>query len=204
MVRMNERIKSEILEAWIKDIPFDDVSWTSLCRIAQSMGHDKNIALELFPQKVPSALSDLSASFDQKMCDQLNDLDITSISIRDRIRNATMTRISIMAEHKESYRKIAVYWANPLRGFAAKKIIWNTADHIWNWAGDKSTDYNYYTKRGLLSGVLATTYIFWLQDNTENAYKTEDFLQRRIENVVKIGQFINSTKNKIRERSQRN
>ena len=60
---------------------------------------------------------------------------------------------------------------------------------IWTWAGDDATDYNRYTKRGLLSGVIGATMAYWLQQNDDatNA-KTFAFLNNRIENVVTIGQ----------------
>ena len=47
------------------------------------------------------------------------------------------------------------FWVRPMRKFEGAKLVWKTADKIWNWAGDTSSDYNYYTKRALLSAVIA-------------------------------------------------
>ncbi len=194
---MSEEIKLKILYAWLEDIPFDDVRWESLLHSAEQIGYDKALVRNLFPQRIPQALSDLSHSFDQTMLKKLESIDIKPLAIRERVKTATMTRLTLMSAHKEASRKIMGYWANPLRGLQAKKNIWRSADTIWTWVGDTSTDYNYYTKRTLLSAVLGTTYLFWIQDTDKTLDKTESFLIRRIENVLQFGKLMHSTKNKI-------
>ncbi len=67
-------------------------------------------------------------------------------------------------------------------------MVWQTADVIWNWAGDEAEDYNHYTKRILLSGVITATTVRWLNDKSENHHETHEFLDRRINNVLKLGQ----------------
>ena len=36
------------------------------------------------------------------------------------------------------------------------KLAWESADHLWRWAGDEATDWNHYSKRTILSGILTT------------------------------------------------
>jgi hypothetical protein len=36
------------------------------------------------------------------------------------------------------------------------RLLWEAADAIWRWAGDTATDENHYTKRLILSGVIAS------------------------------------------------
>ena len=195
---MNTETKRKIFETWLENIPFDGINVNSLKKSAESLGHETATISSLFPQNsVSEALKELSHHFDLKTIEQLEKIDIEPLAIRERIKIATMTRLKIMNEHKEAYRKITAYWAHPLRGGTAKKIIWNTADKIWCWAGDKSTDYNHYTKRFLLSGVLFTTYLYWVRSKDNNLNKTEDFLVQRIENVVKIGKTIKHAKENI-------
>jgi ubiquinone biosynthesis protein COQ9 len=57
---------------------------------------------------------------------------------------------------------------------------------IWRAIGDTSTDFNFYTKRGLLSGVLTSTMIYWFGDNSEGNDETWKFLDRRIADVMQI------------------
>ena len=46
----------------------------------------------------------------------------------------------------------------------------------------------------LLSGVIKTTGLYWLNDTSEDHAKTWDFLQNRIDNVLKIGGRIHKAK----------
>jgi ubiquinone biosynthesis protein COQ9 len=57
---------------------------------------------------------------------------------------------------------------------------------MWRIAGDTSTDYNHYTKRLMLGGVYASTLLVWLDDASEGFIETRSFLDRRIDDVMKI------------------
>ena len=96
----------------------------------------------------------------------------------------------MLSPHKESLRNITQYWLKPWNGSTGARSLWQTADIIWDWAGDTATDYNRYTKRSLLCGVLASTTLYWLQDDSQQRTKTVGFLERRIENVLQIGKVI--------------
>ena len=53
-------------------------------------------------------------------------------------------------------------------------------------AGDRSTDFNFYTKRGLLAGVYAATTLYWLDDRSPGFEATQAFLDRRLADVMAI------------------
>jgi ubiquinone biosynthesis protein COQ9 len=86
---------------------------------------------------------------------------------------------------------------NPQNSRKGIDVTWKTADVIWNWAGDTSDDYNRYTKRGLLSGVIGTTMAYWMRDESDNHEKTKAFLNDRIENVIFVGQNLSKVLNPI-------
>jgi ubiquinone biosynthesis protein COQ9 len=79
--------------------------------------------------------------------------------------------------------------ANPLRAPETSRILWRTADRIWRALGDQSTDENFYSKRAILTGVLASTYARWFSDNTPDHEDTWSFLDARIENVMQFEKF---------------
>jgi len=66
------------------------------------------------------------------------------------------------------------------------KLLYEAVDTIWHGAGDASTDFNFYTKRGLLAGVYTATLLYWLDDRSENAAASEAFLARRLADVLAI------------------
>lgn len=63
-------------------------------------------------------------------------------------------------------------------------------DDVWHAAGDKSTDYNWYTKRGLLAGVYTATELYMLTDYSPGFADTWDVLDRRLKDVMTMGKFM--------------
>ena len=64
--------------------------------------------------------------------------------------------------------------------------MYKTVDLIWYAVGDKSADFNFYTKRALLAGVISATSLFWINDESEDSVDSWQFLDRRIADVLKI------------------
>ena len=91
----------------------------------------------------------------------------------------------------------AAYSALPGRGFGAVRALAATVDAIWRATGDASTDFNYYTKRGLLAPVYSTTVLYWLADESEDFADTWAFLDRRIAEVMKIPAFTARLKKRL-------
>lgn len=67
-------------------------------------------------------------------------------------------------------------------------------DDVWHAAGDKSTDYNWYTKRGLLAGVYTATELYMLTDYSPEFADTWDVLDRRLKDVMTIGKVMGQVK----------
>ena len=71
--------------------------------------------------------------------------------------------------------------------------LYNVASDMWYLAGDKSTDYNFYTKRIILCGILSKLYLKILANNNYS----EEKLNKDIENeIINVGKF-NKIKSKI-------
>lgn len=190
----NFEIQEAILMRALDNVPFDGWSWLVIEQAGLDEGHDKAMVQAVFPDKLNGALSFFSKWADRKMLEQLDNIDTSEMGVRDHIEKAVITRLEILEPYKESVRAASVYWLSPLRKLMAAKIIWSTADVMWKWAGDNSTDYNHYTKRGLLSGVLASTTVTWLNDTSDNHQETLAFLSRRLDNVLTVGKFIGKFK----------
>jgi ubiquinone biosynthesis protein COQ9 len=64
--------------------------------------------------------------------------------------------------------------------------IYNVSSDIWHLAGDQSTDYNFYTKRLILSGILFKLYFKIL---TLKEYKEEELSKDIDSEILKVGKF---------------
>ena len=60
-------------------------------------------------------------------------------------------------------------------------------DDIWHACGDTATDYNWYTKRGLLAAVYAATELFMITDYSPGYADTWQSLDRRLADVRRFG-----------------
>ena len=110
---------------------------------------------------------------------------ISELKVREKIKKAVELRIKL-ASDKEAVRRGVVLFALPIHAFEGSRLIWDTSDLIWELIGDNSEDYNWYSKRAILSAVYASTVLYWLGDNSEGSEETWHFLDRRIEDVMKF------------------
>jgi ubiquinone biosynthesis protein COQ9 len=77
----------------------------------------------------------------------------------------------------------------PMHAALGAKLLYRTVDAMWRAAGDTSTDFNFYTKRGILAGVYASTAMRWFNDTSADEKPTDEFLAARIENVMQFEKF---------------
>lgn len=185
-----QAIRDTILVQALPNIAFDGWTWDVAVHAAQSAGYDKAMASAIFPGGLPDLVGHFSDWIDRQMLDGLKGTDPESLRIRDRVKTGVMGRMEAMMPWREAARRAMTYWAVPTRHFQAGRVLWRSADRIWLWAGDTAQDYNHYTKRVLLSGVISATTLAWLNDETGYLAATEPFLDRRIENVLQLGKFL--------------
>lgn len=182
-----QKLRFDILQRALEDIPFDGWTTDVFKKAAVDIGQDAMMIDAIFPQGIHDTLKCFSNYADELMMAALQNDNVETMRVRDKIAHAVETRINGLQPYKDCVRQSAGLLSKPQYMRLATSITWNTADKIWQWAGDTATDYNHYTKRGLLGGVIGTTMVYWLQDHSDNHEKTREFLNRRIENVLFIG-----------------
>jgi ubiquinone biosynthesis protein COQ9 len=109
----------------------------------------------------PNGARDLSALLwrrhDRQALDKLGVYDLAKLKVRERIRLAVDVRIEAAMADEVAVRAASLFMARPANTPTALRLGWDTADALWRWAGDTATDENHYTKRAILSAVLAST-----------------------------------------------
>ncbi|MFM9889904.1 MAG: COQ9 family protein [Rickettsiales bacterium] len=179
-------IRDQILNAALPQIVFDGWSEGVLSRAALAAGLGPLAAKRAFPKPI-DAIDYSSARADAEMIETLRrDYSLPTMKIRERIATAVMVRFRQQAAHREAVRRALGVYALPWNTPRAVAALYATVDAIWREAGDTSTDYNFYTKRLLLSQVYTTTLRVWLDDHSPDLADTEAFLRRRIEDVMTI------------------
>jgi ubiquinone biosynthesis protein COQ9 len=183
-----DELKPRLLEAMLPHVPFDGWSDKALASAAADLGIAPATASLVFPdgqRDMMVALADWTkdhlrlALADGKM--------LTNMKIRDKIRLSVRTRFeTVLGTHKEAIRKGSHIMAMPRHAALTAKLTWAAADDIWRMCGDTATDYNHYTKRAILTGVLGAISLSWLADETPDAAATWALLDRQIDGIMQF------------------
>ncbi|MBM3950459.1 MAG: COQ9 family protein [Rhodospirillales bacterium] len=182
-----ERLRDAILAAALVHVAFDGWTAKALAAGARDAGAGPAGLARAFPGGPRDAARHFGAWADRRMTEGLGrQLRRKPMRTHERVAAAARARLHALAPHREAVRRLVAFLALPNNARLAPKLMWRAADAIWRAAGDASTDFNYYTKRALLSGVYGTTLMFWLTDESENFAATDAFLDRRIADVMKI------------------
>ena len=76
--------------------------------------------------------------------------------------------------------------AVPQNALASARALYSTVDAMWRAAGQRDTDFSFYTKRATLAAVYSATLLAWIADTSGDLANIEGFLDRRLQEVAKI------------------
>ena len=170
---------------------FDGWNDTALETAADMAGADPDVAKLAFKAKPIGGRSmDMIdawiESVDLAMEVQWPQEKLSELKIRERIRTLIAFRLKAVADVDEALRRAMAIMAMPQNAARTMQIGWRSADLMWRLAGDNSTDYNHYTKRTILAGIYTATLAVFVNDDSEGKAKTYEFLDRRIDGVMRF------------------
>jgi len=177
----SDRFRERLLDAMLEIAP--ETGWTmaGMERAAQKAGLSEGQVLLATPRGVTDLLDALGHRAAKAAGDRLRADDIPGLKVRARVRVGVKAWLAALQPHKAAVKRAAGTPANLLTG---PKGLWAASDTIWAALGDKSTDFNWYTKRATLSAVLGSTLAAWV--GTDDEAEIDAFLDRRIENVMQF------------------
>ena len=179
--------RRDLLEAILPHVTFDGWTMRAMLAGAEDLGQGAAELDRHFPGGPLDVVRFFSAQADREMLKALEGQGLGAMRVRERVATAVRLRLNVIAPHREAVRRSLSFLALPGNAPAALACLYRTVDAIWHGIGDRSTDYNFYSKRLLLSGVFSSTLIYWLNDDSEGFAASWDFLERRIDEVLKIG-----------------
>ena len=181
--------RDALLLALLRDVPFDGWSGGVIVAAGGRLGLDAAEVATLFPGGGRDAVVAFSRWADREMLTALTGQDLPAMKVRDRIAAAVRARLAVLDPHREAVRRALSLLALPHSVPLSLKLLYDTVDAMWYAAGDTATDFNFYTKRGLLAGVYAATTLYWLDDRSPGAADTHAFLDRRLGDVMAIPKY---------------
>ena len=179
-------LRDRLADAVLAEAVFEGWSRASLAAASARLGLPAGEAERLFPGGPVQLLTYVSERADRRTVEDMEKEGVAHQKIRDRIKSAVRIRLERHTGEREAARRALALLALPLNAGLGLKLLYKTVDAMWYAAGDQSVDFNFYTKRATLAGVYSATVLFWLNDRSEGGQATWDFLDRRLDDVMKI------------------
>ena len=178
--------RDQLADAVAQEAAFDGWSRAAVAAAARRLELPAGEAERLFPGGPIGVLTFFSERADRRTVADMVAEGVASLKMRDRIKQAVRIRLERHGAGREASRRALALLSLPFNAALALRLLYRTVDAMWYAAGDTSTDFNFYTKRATLAGVWSSTLLYWLNDRSPGSEATWGFLDRRIDDVMKI------------------
>ncbi|MFN8832775.1 MAG: COQ9 family protein [Alphaproteobacteria bacterium] len=193
-----QKKKLEIMHQLLLIVPKHGWCNSAMEEASIELGYDKHYASLLFIGGINEAIDFYHSYIDEQMFSKLQTMDLTNYGVPKKIYEAIVARIEILGANKDVAAKTISFLSLPWNAPLSLNLGWRTMDLIWyEVCNDDSHDFNYYTKRGLLLSVYASTLLYWISDESHDFKCTKQFLENRLKNVASLGKMIQKAKRYI-------
>ena len=148
-----------------------------------------NINIEEFYKYFPNKISSMSLIYfsylSEKSVFSSKEFLKNEKSISKKVTNILNNKISLIHQEKElSIFFIKYCVIKPILIFRSSYYF---SDLVWKEINDSSIDFNYYTKRGILSKIYMKSLFYWIK--TKNLSDTNVYIARQIASIKIIGKL---------------
>lgn len=182
----SDMARQQILREVLRLSPFEGWTELTLRQAAKKAGLPKGADALYFPGGILEVLRFWSEQSDQAAASALAELDLPNMRIRDKVTAGVIARLGTLTGHELAAKRALARLAMPDAVGQAPAQGWAAADTIWRAIGDSSTDFNYYSKRTILAGVISSALVVWIGDDNPDKQKVRAFVDDRIENVMQF------------------
>jgi ubiquinone biosynthesis protein COQ9 len=173
--------EARLLDAAIGLAPDCGWTWRTIRLAASRAGLSEAEASLLVPNGGADLVALLWRRHDAQGMAVLAEVDPRSLKVRERISRAVQARVEAAAADGPATQRMNGFLALPHHMALGARLLWDSVDALWRWAGDTATDENHYSKRMILSGVLGPAIAIRLASGRAAA---EGYVFRRIADVM--------------------
>ena len=176
--------QDKLAKLFVQEVPKFGWSRETLLHCAKKQKlSTPNLAL-MFPSFEYDVLKYLIAQNNSLVEKNYNSFNNSRLKTRDKIKTIMELKFDSNAYLKDALPEMLKFLLRPGNIFMSIKMLHQNSDFIWKLAGDKSNDFNYYSKRGLLSMVYLATLIYWLNDKSNKGIGTKNFISKSVDGIV--------------------
>ncbi|KAL4623561.1 ubiquinone biosynthesis protein COQ9, mitochondrial isoform X1 [Arapaima gigas] len=187
-----EQLQTRILTAALEFIPQHGWSVEAIAAGAENLGLSL-ASSEMFTNGAGDLvlffIARCNAQLTEILAEQHNQVQLGQAEpkeIAQFLRDAVETRLRMLIPYIDSWPQAMSILLLPHNIPDSLKHLSTLVDDIWYYAGDRSTDLNWYTRRAALTGIYNTTELVMVQDSSPDFQDTWAFLDNRIQDVVNM------------------
>jgi len=158
-----------------------------------------NVSIDDFYKYFPNKISSMSLIYfsylSEKSVVSSKEFLKNEKSISKKVAHILNSKISLIQQEKELSIFFIKYCI--IKPILIVKASYYFSDLVWKELNDSSTDFNYYTKRGILSKIYISSLFYWIK--TKNLSDTKVYILRQIASIRVLGK-IKSCKEAVLEK----
>ncbi|KAH6575219.1 hypothetical protein BASA62_002038 [Batrachochytrium salamandrivorans] len=193
-----ESPQARLLEASLPFVPEHGWTLQAISQGARSLGYT-DVTHGLLPRGPIELVEHFIQSRTRMIAPTLAEqqIDLSQMGMTARVRTACIARLMMTAPYVHKWPQAIALLSQPQNLPNTTKDLGGLVDEIWFLAGDKSVDFNWYSKRLLLSGVYTSSELYMTTDKSKGFEQTFRFLDRRLKDVGTFGRSVSQVSNVV-------
>ena len=176
--------QEKLAKLFIEDVPKFGWSRETLLQCAKKQRISTSVLAKLFPSFEYDVLKFIIAQNNTQVEKNYNSFNNSRLKTRDKIKTILELKFDSNEYLKKALPEMLKFLLRPGNLLMSIKMLHENSDFIWILAGDKSNDFSFYSKRGLLSMVYLATLIYWLNDKSTKGIGTKNFISKSVDGIV--------------------
>ena len=176
--------QEKLAKLFIQEVPKFGWSRETLLQCAKKQRISTSVLAKLFPSFEYDVLKFIIAQNNIQVEKNYNSFNNSRLKTRDKIKTILELKFDSNEYLKKALPEMLKFLLRPGNLLMSIKMLHENSDFIWNLAGDKSNDFSFYSKRGLLSMVYLATLIYWLNDKSTKGIGTKNFISKSVDGIV--------------------
>ena len=190
---MKNNYKVDLVTKMLNHVPDLGWTWDALSKAAlnskKMKSHSEEELQTLFDNKVSNIIGIFNDKLDEEMFATFNSENNKNLGVTQTVKALVLSRLRASENYKSIIKTSLFFMAQPGNANEALNQLMKTSNKIWEIAGDTSRGRNFYSKRLILAGVYSSTLAYWLAKETRSIDGSEDFLDKRLDDVKNIGKI---------------
>ena len=141
-----------------------------------------------FPKGYESLNKELNSFINSMMVKSKKPNNFKKLRLNEKIKYFVIKRLQVTDEifDLKKLAKINLKSKSPNNSL---KILFNISDEIWFLAGDKSLDFNFYSKRFILMNIYLNSFLYLISQKNIDLISIENFVEKQIKAVLTFGKL---------------